>query len=225
MLQPRARFALTYRYSNRNIGQGVPHQGPIPIVVSDPVSGTITINENAGVFNAALHPTKNWDLNGTVEIGYADNAFTAVGQRQFKTYRVHTLYRPKTWATISGSFSDRERHNNTNNNQDVVCRGRCELQRPDQPRRLQPHRQRGRGAGAERALWREPQLLLQRCVRGHQHLLQQRRGSRHGHHPRVRWRSHRDQHRSTQPLRRQRDLVGQGLHGCANPVRIGVALL
>ena len=28
----RARFALTYRFSNRNIGQGVPHQGPIPIV-------------------------------------------------------------------------------------------------------------------------------------------------------------------------------------------------
>ena len=68
-------------------------------------------------------PRKNWDLNGTVEIGYADNAFTAVGQRQFKTYRVHTLYRRSAWATISGSFSDRERHNNTNNNQDAVAAG------------------------------------------------------------------------------------------------------
>ena len=119
----RARFALTYRFSNRNIGQGIPHQGPIPIVVSDPVSGTIAITENAGVFNAALHLAKEWDLNGTVEMGYADNAFTAVGQRQFRQYRVHTLYRPKTWATISGSYSDRERHNNTNNNQDVVSAG------------------------------------------------------------------------------------------------------
>ncbi len=119
----RARLALTYRFENRNIGQGIPHQGPIPIVVSDPVSGTITINENAGVFNAAVRITKDWDLNGTAEIGYADNAFTAVGQRQFKIYRVHTLYRPKPWATISGSFSDRERHNNTNNNQDVVAAG------------------------------------------------------------------------------------------------------
>jgi hypothetical protein len=119
----RARFALTYRFSNRNIGQGIPHQGPIPIVVSDPVSGTIAITENAGVFNAALHLAKEWDLNGTVEIGYADNAFTAVGQRQFKQYRVHTLYKPKTWATITGSYSDRERHNNTNNNQDVVAAG------------------------------------------------------------------------------------------------------
>jgi len=92
-------------------------------VVSDPVSGTIAITENAGVFNAALRPTKDWELNGTVEVGYADNAFTAVGQRQFKTYRVHTLYRPKSWATVSGSYSDRERHNNTNNNQDVVAAG------------------------------------------------------------------------------------------------------
>jgi hypothetical protein len=62
-------------------------------------------------------------VNGTVEMGYADNAFTAVGQRQFRQYRVHTLYKPRTWATISGSFSDRERHNNTNNNQDVVAAG------------------------------------------------------------------------------------------------------
>jgi hypothetical protein len=119
----RARLSLTYRYSNRNIGQGVPHQGPIPVVVSDPVSGTISINENAGVFNAALRPVKNWDLNGTVEIGYADNAFTAVGQRQFKTYRVHTKYQPTPWATITGSYSDRERHNNTNNNQAAVSAG------------------------------------------------------------------------------------------------------
>ncbi len=122
-VSPKARLSLTYRYSNRNIGQGVPHQGPIPIVVSDPVSGTISINENAGVFNAALRPAKNWDLNGTVEFGYADNAFTAVGQRQFKTYRVHTKYQPAPWATITGSYSDRERHNNTNNNQAAVSAG------------------------------------------------------------------------------------------------------
>jgi hypothetical protein len=119
----RARFSLTYRYSNRNIGQGIPHQGPIPIVVSDPVSGTIAITENAGVFTAALHLAKEWDLNGSAEMGYADNAFTAVGQRQFKQFRVHTLYKPNGWATLSGSFSDRERHNNTNNNQDVVAAG------------------------------------------------------------------------------------------------------
>ena len=119
----RARLALTYRFSNRNIGQGIPHSGPIPFVVSDPVSGNIAITENAGVFTAAVRLAKQWDLNGSAEVGYADNAFTAVGQRQFRLFRVHTLYRPRNWATISGSYSDRERHNNTNNNQDVVAAG------------------------------------------------------------------------------------------------------
>jgi hypothetical protein len=119
----RMQYALTYRYSNRNIGQGVPHQGPIPINPGDPVNGTVSIDENAGVFNAALHPTRHWDISGTAEIGYADNAFTSVGQRQFETYRVHTIYRPKAWATVTGSFSDRERHNNTNNAQDAVTAG------------------------------------------------------------------------------------------------------
>jgi hypothetical protein len=120
----RAQFALTYRYSNRNIGQGIPHQGPIPMTaLADPVNGTVTINENAGVFNAAVHPVKNWDLNGTAEVGYADNAFTAVGQRQFQIFRVHTIYKPTSWVSISGSFSDRERHNNTNNNQSAVALG------------------------------------------------------------------------------------------------------
>jgi hypothetical protein len=120
----RMQFSLTYRYSNRNIGQGVPHQGPIPTAaLTDPVSGTVTINENAGVFTAALRPAKNWNLNGSAELGYADNAFTAVGQRQFKIYRVHTIYKPTGWATVTGSFSDRERHNNTNNNAASVALG------------------------------------------------------------------------------------------------------
>lgn len=119
----RSQFALTYRFSNRNIGQGVPHQGPIPDVLGDPVNGTITINENAGILNVALHPAKRWDLNGTAEVGYADNAFTAVGQRQFRIFRMHTLFRPKGWATVSASFSDRERHNNTNNNAAAITAG------------------------------------------------------------------------------------------------------
>jgi len=58
-----------------------------------------------------------------VEIGYADNAFTSVTPRQSKQYRLHTLFRPKSWATISGAFNDRERHNNTSNNQENVASG------------------------------------------------------------------------------------------------------
>ena len=46
---------------------------------ADPACGTVTINENGGIFNAALRPTNNWDLNGTVEMIYDDNVFTPVG--------------------------------------------------------------------------------------------------------------------------------------------------
>ena len=112
----RARFSLTYRYGHRNIGQGVPHNIGID-TSTDPYRGTVLIDQNAGVFNAALRPTSNWDLNGTAEISYDDNALTPVAPRQGQLYRVHTLYRAKPWATISGSLSDRERHNNTNNYQ------------------------------------------------------------------------------------------------------------
>ena len=63
-----------------------------------------------------MRPTSNWEINGTVEIGYSDNALTPIGPRQLKQYRFHTMYRPKPWATINGAYTDRERHNNTYNN-------------------------------------------------------------------------------------------------------------
>jgi hypothetical protein len=119
----RVRLALTYRYRTQTIAQGVPHNIPIPTALADPVNGTVDINENGGIFNAAVRPTSNWDINGTVEVAYADNAFTPVSPRQTRRFRVHTKYRPKPWATFTGAFSDLERHNNTNNNAAVVAAG------------------------------------------------------------------------------------------------------
>lgn len=125
---PRAQLALTYRHSQNNIGEGVPHTGPL--VETDPVSGGLSIVENGGILNIATHPAKDWDLNGSVEIAYFDNAFTPMSPRQLQQYRMHTIYRPKTWATFTGSFSDRERHNNTNNNQEAVAAGDMPFEGP-----------------------------------------------------------------------------------------------
>lgn len=102
----RATLSLTYRYGTHTIVQGA---------ATGTSSSVITINENGGIFNAALRPTNHWDLDGTVEMFYADNALTPLTPRQTKHYRMHTLYRPKPWATLSGAFNDLERHNNTNN--------------------------------------------------------------------------------------------------------------
>jgi hypothetical protein len=87
------------------------------------LNGTVTIHGNGGIFNAALRPNDHWTINGSVEVLYNDNAFTPVSARQMQHYRIRTMYRPKPWVTLSGVFNDRERHNNTNNNQAAVAAG------------------------------------------------------------------------------------------------------
>jgi hypothetical protein len=117
----RATLSLTYRHGTHTIAQGSPHN--VPLLVGATGNGTVTIDEDGGIFNAAVRPSANWSVNGTVEMLYADNAFTPVGPRQTRRYRVHTMYRPKPWATISGAYNDLERHNNTNNNSSAVAAG------------------------------------------------------------------------------------------------------
>jgi hypothetical protein len=114
-------FSLTYRHQDHVVAEGDPHNAPLAVGAT--LGGTVTINEDAGVFTAAVRPTANLDLNGSVEMAYADNALTPVAPRQLWHYRVHARYRPKPWATFSGAFNDLERHNNTNNNQAAVAAG------------------------------------------------------------------------------------------------------
>jgi hypothetical protein len=109
----RASISLTYRASKHVIAQGIPHSAPLATGATS--NGTVTINESGGILNFAYRPATNWDMSGTVEILSADNAFTPVGARQSKHYRVHTTYRPNAWTSVSGAYNDLERHNNTNN--------------------------------------------------------------------------------------------------------------
>lgn len=109
----RTTVSLTWRMGTHTIGQGVPHNIPMAPAATN---GYITINQDGGILNVAFRPTENWNLNGSVEMLYNDNAFTTMTPRQTKQYRVHTTYRPKTWATVSAAYTDRERHNNTDNN-------------------------------------------------------------------------------------------------------------
>jgi hypothetical protein len=117
----RATLSLTYRHGMHTIAEGIPHNIPLPVGATS--NGRVAINENGGIFNAALRPAANWNINATAEVLYADNAFTPVGPRQTRHYRIHTMYRPRPWATISGAWNDLERHNNTNNNQSAVAAG------------------------------------------------------------------------------------------------------
>jgi hypothetical protein len=102
----RSTLTFTYRHRVHDIVQGAG---------SGAASSLVTIHEDGGIFNVALRPTKQWRMNGTIELLYADNALTPIGARQTRQYRFHTLYKIKPWATLSGAFNDRERHNNTFN--------------------------------------------------------------------------------------------------------------
>jgi hypothetical protein len=110
---PRVKLALTYRYEQHIIAEGIPHSAALAAgAVSN---GTVTINENGGILSAALHPRDNWTVNGTVELLYNDNVFTPLGARETEHYKLRTVYKLRPWATVSGAFNDLERHNNTNN--------------------------------------------------------------------------------------------------------------
>jgi hypothetical protein len=102
----KASFSLTYRYKTRMILQGA-GSGASALLVG--------IDENGGIFTANLRPTKQWTMNGSVEVAYDNNVLVPVAPRELQHYRFHTLYRPKPWMTISGAYNDLERHNNTNN--------------------------------------------------------------------------------------------------------------
>ncbi len=102
----RATISLTYRYQARTIVQ---------TSGTGPLENLIGTDENGGILNVAVRPTSHWDINGTADISYSDNAFTPLSPRQYKHYRVHTLYRPKPWMTLSAAYNDQERHNNTYN--------------------------------------------------------------------------------------------------------------
>jgi hypothetical protein len=119
----RTSFSLTYRYTDHKIGEGVPH-GVRPVdTANDPFNGTVEIKENAGILGIVVRPATNWDVNATAEIGYSDSALTPVAPRQLQRYRVHTTYKPKSWMTVSGAFTDLERHNNTFNTAEDIAAG------------------------------------------------------------------------------------------------------
>ena len=133
---PRTTFSLTYRYSTHVIAENAyspatptapvdpgGNPGNVPIPVNATTDGTVTINETGGIFHAAVRPSENWNINGSIEMLSSDNAFTPMTPRQTKQYRIHTLYRPKSWAVISGAFNDVEHHNNTDNDQAAVIAG------------------------------------------------------------------------------------------------------
>jgi hypothetical protein len=118
---PSTIVSLNYRYQQHKIGQGVPHKGEVQ--ETDPVSGEVDIAGNGGGLNIAYHPANNLSVNASAELFYNDNALTPWTPRQQDQYRARAIYKPKGWATVTLAYNDRERHNNTNNQEEDIASG------------------------------------------------------------------------------------------------------
>ena len=108
-VSPRGSISIGYRYRDRRLGfvQSVPTDA-----LADGRNYTYNDRQNALLLGAVLRPTPNWKVNGTVEIGHADQVYVPIEPTNFEHYQLRTAYKPRAWATLSGTFNDTERKDN-----------------------------------------------------------------------------------------------------------------
>lgn len=104
-----AEVSIGYRYRARDIGfiQSVPTDA-----LPTGRNYTFDIHEQGALFGLVLRPMKEWKINFNLEQGWADAAYVQTSPRQFQHYVVRTTYKPKPWASFSGSFNDLEKRDN-----------------------------------------------------------------------------------------------------------------
>jgi hypothetical protein len=66
------------------------------------------INENALLAGFRLRPIDNLRITGDFTFGYNDAAFTRIDPRQVQSYKIHTSYTPKPWASLDGAVDIHE---------------------------------------------------------------------------------------------------------------------
>lgn len=120
-VDPRTVVSLNYRFQQHNIGEGTPHKGLVQ--ETDPESGEVKIQGNGAGLNVAYRPVTNLQLNASAEYFYNDSALTPWTPRQDLHYRVRANYKPGKWTTLTVAYNDRERHNNTNNQEEEIAAG------------------------------------------------------------------------------------------------------
>lgn len=104
-------LSLGYGYRTRtlSVGRSLPTEA---VTAANLLTYTQQINENSGTFGLVLRPTKEWRINATAENTWANAAYVQINPRQSQHYQVRTVYKPKSWATLSGAFNDLEKRDN-----------------------------------------------------------------------------------------------------------------
>jgi hypothetical protein len=91
------------------------HAEPEPLVSEGPFEGfegdTFDINEHGPTFGTWFHPMDSLRINLEAEATTADNFLTRISPRQRQNYRARATYKPKHWATMSGTMNIWEARN------------------------------------------------------------------------------------------------------------------
>lgn len=101
--------SLGYKYQDRDIRWVMPLSTD---ALANGTAYTFPVPENGGILSVVLRPIRQWTINGSIEASFAEAAYTQISPRALMHYRIHTRYKPREWATISGTFSDLERRDN-----------------------------------------------------------------------------------------------------------------
>lgn len=80
--------------------------------ITDEGSDHIEVHEHSVLFGFALHKSNALRLNYDMELFSGDNAPTRITPRNLQRYKGRVQYRPKEWATFSGSVNILESRNN-----------------------------------------------------------------------------------------------------------------
>ncbi len=105
----RVSISLGYRYQKRDISWAMPLSTD---ALPNGTSYIFPIHENAVILGFVLQPTHQWKINANLEAAYDDNAYTQISPRQLYRYHFQSRYKPREWATITGTFNDLERRDN-----------------------------------------------------------------------------------------------------------------
>jgi len=105
-------FSLGYRYRARTISWEMPLSTD---ALPNGTAYNFGTHDNGGLFGVVFRPNRQWRINGNVEVSYANRTYTQISPEALQHYQFRASYKPRDWATISGSFNDLERKNDALN--------------------------------------------------------------------------------------------------------------
>lgn len=107
-----ASFSVGYRFRDRSLRYV---ESASTDALATGRNYTYSDQQNSVFVNAVLRPAASLKLNGSVEIGTANNVYVPIGAKNFNNYQLRGTWKPKNWATVSGGYNDEERKDNATN--------------------------------------------------------------------------------------------------------------